>query len=240
MKKLFYLSVLFLFVGLITSCSDNDPLPTGIVSLKIKSSGSNTIITSGRISTGRSNAAIVITDFRLSIRDVSFKNEDDANPEFDTLDITLRGPYQLDLLNDADALTQTIGDVVVPNGTYKELRFKLHKDEDLPATNPLFDRSIFIAGTIDDVPFEMFHDTSENLDVGKSTGITVAGGTVNITVNFTIDQFLSSLNQIDLADAVDGNQDGLIEINPNDPDGNKALADLLKENIKEAADLLNE
>ena len=55
-----------------------------------------------------------------------------------------------------------------------------------------------------------------------------------------VDQFLNSLHEIDLSQAVDGNGDGLIEIHPNDPDGNKEIAELLKENIKEAADLLDD
>ncbi len=117
----------------------------------------------------------------------------------------------------------------------------------LPSTQQsgLFEPVVFtvayqITGTIDGTPFEMWHDTSENLDVGRSAGIVVENNTVNLIVSFNIDQLLSSLHQIDISEAVDGNEDGLIEINTNDPDGNKEIADLLKENIKVAADLLDE
>ncbi|MBT8236078.1 MAG: hypothetical protein KJO04_07790, partial [Bacteroidia bacterium] len=150
-----------------------------------------------------------------------------------------RGPFQVDLLDNADALTQTIGTAFVPDGMYKELRFKFHKDEDLPMANDLFDKSIFIEGTIDGTPFVFWHDTSENLDVGRSTGVEVIDGTVNFTVTFDISQFLSSFNEIDLSTATDNNQDGLIEIYPNDEDGNREMADLLKENIKATADIIN-
>ncbi|MBT8209764.1 MAG: hypothetical protein KJP14_04485, partial [Eudoraea sp.] len=98
---------------------------------------------------------------------------------------------------------------------------------------------IYIEGTIDDVPFVFWHDTSENLDVGRTTGVEVAGGVVNFTVEFDISQFLSSLKTIDLHQAADGNQDGLIEIFPNDQDGNQEIAKDLKDNIKETADLIN-
>lgn len=217
----------------IISCN-NDPSGIGTVNLKMQASG-NTIINSG----GRLEGTVEITDFRLSIRDVAFKNEDDNLPEFDTIDIKFSGPYQLDLLSGADPLVETIGAAEIPNGNYKEIRFKLHKDEDLASTDDLFDRSIFLAGNIDGTPFEMWHDTSENLDVGRSTGVIVLDNQINISVNFSIDQFLNSLHIIDLTQAVDGNGDGLIEINTNDPDGNKEIADLLKENIKEAADLID-
>ena len=52
-------------------------------------------------------------------------------------------------------------------------------------------------------------------------------------------QFLSSLKQIDLNQALDGNKNGIIEIFPNDEDGNRDIADDLKDNIKETADLIN-
>jgi len=165
-------------------------------------------------------------------------DHDDDGLADDSTEIGFRGPYQLDLLNGSDAITQTIGTVEVPNGTYRQLRFKFHKDEDLASSEPLFDRSIFITGKINDKPFELWHDTSENLDVGKSTGVIVSGNEINLTVNFTVSQFLNSLHVIDLSTAEDKNQNGLIEINTNDPDGNKEIADLLKENIKVAADLL--
>lgn len=189
--------------------------------------------------TGKNNENVVFTDFRISIRDVVFKNDDDPNSSLDTDEIQFRGPYQIDLLNDADALTQTVGDVVVPDGIYKEMRFKFHKDEDLSATDKLFDRSIYIEGTIDGQPFVFWHDTSENLDVGRSTGVEVAGGVVNFTVEFDMSQFLSSLKQIDLTQAVDGNENGVIEIFPNDEDGNQEIAKDLKDNIKETADLID-
>lgn len=228
------LSLLLFFA----SCSNDDPSPTGTVNLSVTSGGSNMINT--RISS-RVKAAVEITDFKISIRDIIFKTDvDDDGVSDDSTEVAFRGPFQLDLLNGGDAVTESLGTAEIPNGVYDELRFKFHKDEDLPASDPLFDRSIFVSGTIGDVPFEMWHDTSENLDVGRSTGVVVDGNQVNLTVVFTIDQFLNSLVQIDLTQAVDGNEDGVIEINTNDDDGNKDIADALKENIKAAADILDQ
>ena len=229
-KLLWLASIAFAFLA--QSCS-NDPSITGSLNLSMKSTGSTTIITGGRVT-----GTVEITDFKISIRDIVFKNEDDDNPHFDTVDVKFRGPFQLDLLSGGDALTATLGNAVIPNGNYKEIRFKFHKDEDLPAADNLFDRSLFVAGTIDGVPFELSHDTSENFDVGRTTGVIVQDNEISLTVEFSIDQFLSSLNPVDLSTAVDGNQDGLIEIGTNDPDGNNDLADLIKDNIKEAADLI--
>ena len=79
---------------------------------------------------------------------------------------------------------------------------------------------------------------SENFDVENTGGIVIAGDDVEVDVQFVMDQFLNSLHTIDLATAVDADENGLIEINPDDDDGNGDIADKLKENIKEAADLI--
>lgn len=234
MKNLNYLILLMLNLAII-GCSNNNE--DGSINLTFSATNTNT----SRLTFNQkaSLANVIFTDFRISIRDVVFKNEDDNNSSLDTDEIRFRGPYQIDLLNGSDALSQTIGKVFVPDGRYKEIRFKFHKDEDLPSTNELFDRSIYLAGTVDGVPFVFWHDTSENLDVGRSTGVLVQGNSVNLTVQFDISQFLNSLNQIDLGQANDDNNDGIIEIFPNDRDGNQDIAADLKENIKMAADLLN-
>ena len=237
--------VRFIVIGIISipmlmlsSCSEDGSF--GTVNLSVAIKGSNVINKGGRTG-GRTKAVIEITDFQISIRDVVFKVDDDNNNgiDDDTLDIGFRGPFLLDLLSGADALSQSIGSAEVPNGTYQELRFKFHKSEDGASSGPLNGKSILVKGTIDGTPFEMWHDTSENLDIGKSTGVVVADNSVSIEVTFSIDQFLTSEVDVDLSQAVDGNGDGLIEINPNDPDGNKDLAEQLKRNIKAAADLLD-
>jgi hypothetical protein len=232
LKKL----ILPLFCFVIIGCSKDNTAEGGInltlSAINSQSSSRTAIIPN------RNNAVVVFTDFRISIRDVIFKNDDDATSNFDTDEIQFRGPYQIDLLDNTSALSQTIGNAFVPDGRYKEMRFKFHKDEDLPANDNLFDRSIFITGTIDGVPFIFWHDTSENLDLGRNTGVLVQDGIVDFTVQFDISQFLNSINQIDLSLATDNNNDGLIEINPNDDDGNQNIAADLKENIKMAADLM--
>ena len=182
-------------------------------------------------------AEVDITDFRLSIRDVEFKLDES---DLDSTEVQFRGPYDVDLMSETDALSQTIGEEPVEAGTYKVLRFKLHKSRDREPSHPLYDRSVFMSGTINGIPFEFWHDTSENFDVENTEGIIVADNMVSVVVRFNMDHLLSSVHTIDLAQAIDENQDGTIEINPDDGDGNKEIADQLKENIKMAADLIKE
>lgn len=231
----FLVAVVMLLIVFMTSCSENDSAsPTGKVNLRFTVSDVDM-----QNSGGRTSGSLTITDFQISIRDVIFMTDhDDNGVADDSTEIGFRGPYQLDLLNGSDAVAQTIGAVEVPNGTYQQLRFKFHKDEDLSSSEPLFDRSIFIAGMIGDTPFELWHDTSENFDVGKNEGIVISNNELDLTVNFSVTQFLNSLHEVDLSAAVDRDQNGLIEINTNDSDGNKEIVDAIKENIKFSADLI--
>lgn len=234
MKKSMQFLGLFSALAMLASCT-KDEAQTGI-RLRIQAVNLSAS-PSAKVMVGDN---VELTDFKISIRDVVFKNESNPDSSLDTDEIQLRGPYQIDLLDGGNVLTQTIGTATVPDGIYREMRFKFHKDEDLPASDDLFDKSIFIVGTIDGKPFVFWHDTSENLDVGRSTGVEVVDGVVNYTVTFDISQFLNSLNQIDLSSATDGNQDGTIEIFPNDQDGNQDLAYQLKENIKATADAIDQ
>lgn len=225
MKKI---SLIVMALVLLYACSNDDD--NGSVTLSLSASNQSLKASNNSLA-----ATVVITDFQLSIRDVEFKKDES---ELNSTEYEFRGPYTVDLHSETDALTQTIGNADVPDDTYKVLRFKLHKDRDRLPAHPLYDRSMYMEGTIDGTPFVFWHDTSENFDYEHADGIVVAGGNVNISVHFTVDQFLSALYTIDLADATDEDQDGIIEINPDDDDGNGIIADQLKANIKEAADLI--
>ena len=222
--------VLIITVALLMSgCGKN----AGEINLKFKAE-------TGALKSSLSNLEgyeVSITDFRLSIRDVEFKQDES---ELDSNEIQFKGPYEIDLLDGTDAPSQTIGVVEVPDGTYKVLRFKLHKSRDREESHPLYDRSVYIKGTIDGVEFEFWHDTSENFDVENSGGIVVSAGLVNITVKFDVAGLLASKHAIDFSLAKDENENGTIEINPDNDDDNGDIADLLKQNIKEAADLIKE
>ncbi len=234
MKRILIFTIIL--VSLTAGCTDQ----TNSTSLIFQSS--NTAL-AARSRSVEMDTGIEITKFILSIREVEFKLDETSTA---ASDIFFDGPYVIDLIDSTGALSQTIGAAEIPPATYQTLRFKLHKSTDT-ADPDITDRSIFIAGTIDSVPFEMWHDASENLDIAESTGITVAEGAVDVVIDFNIRAFLDqSANAadggtlIDLSTATDDDSDGTIEINPNSEDSNtnKDLADALKDNIKLVADLI--
>lgn len=224
MKKV---AILFLVGSFLISCEKESN------SVKLTFEGRQNVLKSA----SAPSSHIQIDDFRLSIRDIEFKNNES---QLDSMEVQFRGPYDLDLASPADALSQTIGSTEVDPGLYRVLRFKLHKSRDRESSHVLYDRSMYMQGSIDGVPFEFWHDTSENLDLENESGIQVSEGLAQVTVLFHMDQFLSSLYSIDLAKASDSDGDGIIKINPDDDDSNGGLADQLKENIKYAADLIKD
>ena len=59
-------------------------------------------------------------------------------------------------------------------------------------------------------------------------------------LDFDLSLLFNSVGGIDLTQAADGNEDGLIEISPQDPDGNNALANEIRNRMKALIDLLDD
>lgn len=149
-------------------------------------------------------------------------------------EIELRGPFQLDLLTG----TSNITTLELPKADYEEIEFEFDKNTD--ESSDMFNKTVVVKGTINTVPFIFWHDFEEEIEVdfeNEATDIIVSEGLTEVTINFDLDAMLS---QVDLSSAIDGNGDGTIEISPEDVDGNKDLADQLKEKLKQTAELLDD
>lgn len=230
MKKLFVLLTFFIMGSLfIWSCSNDDKIIDAGVKLSVSSTLNNPVKT-------LQPGSVVITDFKICIRDIIFKNNDDS--EFDTNEVQFRGPFIVDLLDSLTTYSETVGLIDLPNGVYDKLRLKLHKAETISEANEMFDKSIIIRGWINGVAFEMWHDTDVEFDFDFISGLNIADNNFNYQIDFNISQFLNSYYNIDLTLALDEDHDGIIEINPENDDNNENFAEKLKENIKYAAELI--
>lgn len=192
------------------------------------------------------NNDVVLNSFKINIREIEFKfaegsdDDDDDNSNGDSDDdgfydsdeeFELYGPFELDLLNQNAPVTT----VTIPNGTYEEVEFKLHKSTN--SASPMFNKSIEITGTINGTPFIFWHDIDEDFEIDyedANQNLVISNNSYDLVFNFDLNQVLS---QIDLSSAVDGDGDGVIEIGPNDTDGNQALANLLEDSIEDSCDL---
>ena len=178
-----------------------------------------------------------LTDFQVAIEKIKFKSEDEDSAALDDdADVEFEGPYAVDLLDAAAPLAQALGDVEVPAGVYDGIRFVMHKSSELAATEPLFDRSIYIAGTFTPgggtaTPFVMWHDTGENFDLSGTNGFQVTEGQTgnDLIVDFKLQSLFTGINLSTCTTPLD--------INPGTAETNcRAIADTLKDNIKAAAD----
>ena len=234
--------VMLLGAALFVACNNDEPSATGTVILKMEAVSSTGSTINGRIKT-----TTVIDDFKVNIKEIEFEfDEEDSHFDTDSAfdeDVKLKGPFVVDVLEQNALVEQLITTVNLPNARYEEVEFKLHKNEDAGVMNG---KSILITGTVDGKPFIFWHDTDEEFEIdfeNESTDLTINGNTVPMVINFQLERLFSSLKGgIDLSLAKDGDGDGVIEINPGsvDNDGNKELADAIKDLLEDATDLIDD
>ena len=250
-NTLLYTGIGILGLAGLSSCS-NDDGNEGIIGkegkIAISAKGTYAAPAAKASITGKDGTTTVeLTKFMLNVKEFELEfdlDDDDYDDDkygdgfFDyDDDIELKGPFELDLLKGEIAFI----DVTVPVGTYEELEFKIDKNNN--ADSDLFNKSILIEGNIAEVPFVFWHDFNEDLEIDfddPKMDITVSKGTTDLTIGFDLGLLINGVDGIDLSQAVDGNNDGRIEIGPNDPDGNNAIAKQLKEKIKNIIDLLDD
>jgi len=201
------------------------------------------------------NSNVVLTSFKINLKEIEFKlaesdgnddgnddGDDDSNDngngdndndgDYDGDDeVGLNGPWELDLLNQNAPVTT----VTIANGTYEEVEFKLNKS--LVSTSPMFNRTVEIRGTIDGTPFVYWHNFETDFEIDyedANQNLVVNNNSFDLIFNINLDQVLSA---VDLSSAVDGNGNGIIEINPNDTDGNNALAQQINDHIEDATEM---
>jgi len=195
---------------------------------------------------GRLMENIQITKFLINVEDFELEFDDDLNGDDDGggtggnfySDIELEGPFELDL-SQPDVVFPIVN-VDIPIGVYEELEFDIKKSSN--ANSLLFQKSILIEGFINESPFVFWHHFEEDVEIDfddNDIDIIIEQNDNSIVINFDLN-FLFNTNTINLSNAADGNADGIIEISPSDNDGNNALANQIKELIKDAIDLLDD
>lgn len=239
MKKLKNLLGIMTLLIVLASCSNDSGSAENTVNIIARATYSPSANRSAL------NGDVVLTSFKINLREIEFEfaensNDDDDNSNGDSDDdgfydsddeFELYGPFELDLLNQNAPVTT----VTIPNGTYEEVEFKLHKSTN--SASAMYNKSIEITGTINGTPFIFWHDIDEDFEIDyedANQNLIVSNNSYDLVFNFDLNQVLS---QVDLSSAVDGDGDGVIEIGPNDTDGNQALANLIENSIEDSCDL---
>jgi PBP1b-binding outer membrane lipoprotein LpoB len=254
MKKLKSLLAIILLIVLLSSCSSDSGTTQNKMQIVAKATYTNPS-SNKNASEVTMNNDVVITSFKVNIREMEFSlaesdddddndddsdddngngdNDDDGDYDGDD-EIGLNGPWELDLLNQSAPVTT----VTIANGIYEEVEFELSKN--LVNTSPIFNKSIEIRGTINGTPFVFWHNDETDFEIDyedMNQSLVVNNNSFDLVINIDLNQVLS---QLDLSSATDNNGDGIIEISPNDTDGNNNLADELLDRIEDATEMDDE
>jgi hypothetical protein len=221
------LKVLIAMMGIsfLMSCNNDENVTANLDNTVIKMSAvynSNT--------TQRTANEIVISSFIVNIEEIEFEADDDDDSEGPFVsDIELDGPFVVNLIDANNGIEQTLAEVDLPEGNYEEIEFSINENED--SESEIFEKSFIITGTINGIPFEFWHDEDLDIEIEFENGMLTLEDGVASLINLQFD--LNNLfSLVDLSNATDGNENGVIEINPANEDGNKNLAD----NIFDAID----
>lgn len=128
-----------------------------------------------------------------------------------------------------------IGEGSTPEGNYTEATFKLYKNTQASANDPMFQKSILITGQINGKLTQFWTESEKVIKAASktSTGIEVNQNSEVVLV-FEMDKLFAG---VDFASAIDSNGDGRIEISPISPDGNAAIFSKIESNLETAVSL---
>lgn len=230
-KTLLFASVLALSS---MACSEDEPSATGTVTMK----AATTTGTTGSAANGRNASSVQLTDFWINMKEIEFEIDDDKIEEITFKDLKLKGPFEVDLLDNSTSLAEVLGISEVPNGRYEEIEFKIGKGA--VTGSFMHGKSIYAAGTINGTPFVFWHDVDEDFEVDyedANNDLVINGQDLSVQINFNLGLVFNSSLGVDLSSAVDSDGDGVIEIDPKGDDNNKDLANTIKQTIKDLADL---
>lgn len=207
---------------------------------------------------------LTLTDARIALKDIEFDMaSDDADTAEELLDnesVEFIGPFIIDLLNNTSEPEFDMADLLP--GRYTEIELDLDDidDEDIAAnpsllnqTDPLFERSIYLAGTytgltaggeVTDAPFSFAYELHEEFELAApdaESGITVANQTyVPVIIAFRLASWFDFTNSETNSDNKDFSNitltNGAIVLDEISEGDNNTIINVLKENIKESAD----
>jgi hypothetical protein len=187
------------------------------------------------IKSDHADAVVVIESFKINIGEIELEFHDDQfisdSIGYDD-EIELKGPFEVDLIKNGDALVTTIvSNVELPPAGYEEIEFEFKKSKN--SISDMYQKTVLVKGTINGVPFIFWTDEEFEVEIEFEDDVYVDEATLAVvTVSFNIASlFDPAMGGINIANATDGNGNGIIEIYDGDPDGNEELADRIEDRL---------
>lgn len=182
---------------------------------------------------GRTAANTTINAFWVNVTDIGFDDDDDD----DQYPNELRGPFTLALVTDGNINREVLGVIALPEADFDDVEFKIEKNTD--TQSPIHNKSVLIKGSVDGKAFEFSHAGTRELEIDfDDDGMLFTGKKfLNLELAFDLNLFLDDATISKIASAKDDDNDGIIEIAPNDSDGNNALASEIWNRLQLCIDL---
>lgn len=246
------ITILLCFVGIITiiltSCQKESTDSNVQIILKASGFLSKSALSDMQPMTKSSAATlstIELDAFFINIKDVeieledcytgsdrsSYKFDDDDDYDDDEYDdddtnedIELEGPILIDVLSPEVLNGKVLGRVSLPYVTCEEIEFDIAPSRGM-GNDKMADLSIFIKGTVDGMPFEVWTDRAREIEIDFDDDRPVnLAEEIRFLIDISLDKVRSNLETKILSTAVDGNNNGIIEIGHDDTDGNNTLS----------------
>jgi len=234
-------AIALLIAGVFTACSSDDST-TEISDEK----GRLGIYAQASYSQNKSNdqhraTVVELSRFIVNIEEIELEYEsmvgEDSFYGSDD-EIELRGPFELNLLSSEPI---PIVNINIPRGVLEEVEFEFDKNGN--QDSDLYNQSMRMEGTINGVPFVFWHDFEEEIelefDSDNSNGMIIDNENTFL-INFDLNFILDGTTSVDVSTATDGDANGVIEISPRDNDGNRNLAEAIKQAIKNQIDVFED
>ncbi|TVQ85795.1 MAG: hypothetical protein EA393_13305 [Bacteroidetes bacterium] len=238
MKRMIFAILTLVAVFFITSCNDDSAMD------KEKTGVQLIIRTFTDDFKSQSNSQLVIDKFLMNIDKIEFELDDDwddfddPNNFFDDDEITIYGPFLIDLMSPEAFDGIKLGNVFIPNAVYEEIEvdIDISKDQSVPE---IYNKSLYITGTINETPFIFWYDDDFDFEIEFDDGkyLELDGESVELMIQFYLPRLIDAMIDSGILNAKDGNGNGIIEIWEDDPDGNDDLADDIIDAIEDALDV---
>lgn len=178
-----------------------------------------------------------ISDVRMSVDNVKLilraTSQNSNKPTI--VQIRTDDPQTITMVKDGEVIVAPIGTGMAYHDIYGKFDFDLVKAQDVPEDDEMFGRSVVAKATWFGTPAVMYIDLEDSVEIMFNQGLEVAGAQ-DLILTLYMDKFLEGVNP---ALVSDGNGDGLIEVGPDDEDGNGEAYDAILANIEEALVLKN-
>jgi hypothetical protein len=189
-----------------------------------------------RLEVAAQTTGVTLTETRVVLSELRFRMTGSGNGEAG--EANFMGPYVADLL--LDQTTPTLGTVRIPKGRYSRVELILERldveevPEGISPADPIIGHSFYLGGTRQDgTPFLASLNLSEELFLESTNGFDLGqNGPTHLFLAFDLSSWFAG---VDLDSAqVSGATIYIDEAN------NTELLDLLKENVKDSADLFRD